>query len=183
MPPQKSGGDQDQVLQRDERSAAAPAIHPEEIVPEVSSPRLSAVEDEGRREELDLQVFDQLRTLIQNIRLEYWQGEVRSQPTETISLAAKKAENNDITGAIQAIEMFENVFSRLIEQWEQDFKQAERTMRRGGDKGGDPNRFKDLKAHHLDMRSRISQTKAKFRVMLNWMREIETEQKREKQGH
>ena len=70
------------------------------------------------------------------------------------------------------------VFSRLIEQWEQDFKQAERRVRRGGAKGGDPNRFKDFKAHHLGMQSRISQTKAKFRVMLNWLREIETEQNR-----
>jgi hypothetical protein len=138
VPPQESGGDQDRVVQKDERLAATPTIHPEELVPETSSPKLSAVKDEGRHEELDLHLFDQLRTLLQIIRLEFWQGRVRSQPTETISLAAKKAEDNDINGAIQAIEMFENIFFRLIEQWEQDFKQAERRVRRGGAKGGDP---------------------------------------------
>lgn len=178
VPLQESGESKDRVERQAESSAAISAIHPEEIVPETSSPGLSAERDEDEHEELDLQVFDQLRTLLQNIRLEYWQGRVRFQPVETISMAAKKAEDNDINGAIQAIEMFENGFFRLIEQWEQDFKQAERRVRRGGAKGGDPNRFKDFKAHHLGMQSRISQTKAKFRVMLNWLREIETEQNR-----
>lgn len=183
VPPQEPAGDQDRVVQKDEGSASTPAIHPDEIVPETSSPKLSAVKDEGRHEEINLQAFDQLRTSLQNIRLEFWQGKFRSQPTEAISLAAKKAEDNDISGAIQAIEMTENIFARLIEQWEQDFKQAERKTRRGGAKGGDPNRFKNFKGHHLDMRSRISQTKATFRITLNWLREREMQQKREKQGH
>lgn len=183
VPPQDSGGDQDRVVPQDEESAAISAIHPHEIVPEISSPRLSAEIDIGRREELDIRIFDELRTMLQNIRLEYWQGRVRTQPTETISLAAKKAEDNDISGAIQAIEMFENLFFRITEQWGQDFEKAERIVKRGGVKGGDHNRFKDFQAHHLDMQSRISQAKSTFRILLNRLREAETDQLREEQGH
>ena len=95
-------------------------------------------------------------------------------------MAAKKAQDYDLVGAIQAIEMFENVFTRLIEQWEQDFKQAERLSKRGG---GDKDRFKKFRDDHLQMQSRVSHTKAKFRMLLNWLREVDSKMNREMEAH
>jgi hypothetical protein len=166
-----------QLRQEDESSVSPEEIHPDEIVPETSSTGISAVADASTRVEIDLQVFGQLRTMLQNVRLEFWNGHARSQATETISVAAKKAEEQDITGAIQSIEALDNLFVRFIEQWEHDFREAERRVRHGHGEAGDPAKIKALKSHHLDMQSRISQAKTKFRIILNQLREIETKQK------
>jgi hypothetical protein len=176
VPPRESARAPDRLTPEDESGVSVAAIHPDEIVSETSSPRLSAVEDATSDEEIDLQVFDQLRSMLQNVRLEFWSGRARSQPTESISVAAQKAGEHDISGAIQSIEMLENLFVRLIEQWEHDFHDAERKVKRGGG-AGDTAKFKTFRDHHLDMRSRISQTRTKFRIMLNWLREMETKKK------
>jgi hypothetical protein len=166
-----------------ERSVSASPIGPDEIVPETSSTRLSAVEGASRGGELDVSAFGQLRTMLQNVRLQFWSGEVRSQATESISLAAHKAEEHDITGAIQSIEMVENVFVRLVEQWEHDFREAERLVKRGRGDVGDPTKFKTHKDHHSEMQTRITQAKTKFRIMLNWLREVETKMNHGEQGY
>jgi hypothetical protein len=171
------------LAQEDENSVSPGEIHPDEIVPETSSTGLSAVADASRGVEIDLQVFGQLRTMLQNVRLEFWNGHVRSQATETISVAAKKAEDQDITGAIQSIEALDNLFVRFIEQWEHDLHEAERRVRHGHGEAGDPAKIKALKSHHLDMQSRIAQVKTKFRIILNLLRETEAKQKRSGQGH
>jgi hypothetical protein len=176
--PRESARESDRLTTEDESRVAASAIHPDDIVPDTSSPRLSAADDVSKSEVLDLKAFGQLRTMLQNVRLQFWHGDVRSQATESLSVAALKAEEHDITGAIQSIEMLENVFVRLIEQWEIDFREAERRVKRGRGDIGDPAKFQAHKAHHLEMQSRITQTKTKFRITLNWLREIETKQKR-----
>ena len=122
-----SSRESDRLTQADESGVSGSAIHPDEIVSETSSPRLSAVEDVSRGGELDVKAFGQLRTMLQNVRLQFWNGDVRSQATESLTVAAHKAEEQDITGAIQSIEMVENVFVRLIEQWENDFREAEQS--------------------------------------------------------
>jgi hypothetical protein len=77
--------------------------------------------------------------------------------------------------------MLENVFVRLVEQWENDFREAERRVKRGHDEVGDPAKFKTHKEHHLEMQARINQTKTKFRITLNWLREVETKMKQREQ--
>lgn len=173
----------DRLKQEDESCVSAAVIHPDEIVPETSSPRLAAVEDVSRGGKVDLQAFDQLRTMLQNVRLQFWNGAARSQATESISVAAQKAEEHDISGAIQSIEMLENLFVRFIEQWEHDFHEAERRVKRGRGEADDPAKIKTLKNHHLEMQSRISQAKTRFRIMLNRMREVETKQKHSEPGY
>lgn len=174
VPPQGSAPESDPLTPEGESCVSAVAMHPDEVVPDTSSHRISALEQVGGVEEINLQAFGQLRTMLQNVRLEFWNGEARSQPTETISVAAQKAEEHNITGAIQSLEMLENVFVRLIEQWEQDFHKAQRRVKRGSGEVGDADKFKKLNGHHLAMHSRIAQAKTKFRIMLNWLREIET---------
>jgi hypothetical protein len=178
----ESARESDRWTPPDESCVSASAIHPEEIVPETSAPRLSAAVHPSRGGELDLKVFGELRTMLQNVRLQFWKGDVRSQATEFISVAEHKAEEKDITGAIQSIEMLENVFVRLIEQWEQDFREAERQVKRGHGAVGDPAKFKTHQGHHMEMQSRITQTKTKFRIMLNWLRDMETKMKHGEQG-
>jgi hypothetical protein len=167
---------------KEESLVAGSAIHLDEIVPETSATRLSAVDGASQGGELDLKAFGQLRTMLQNVRLQFWNGNARSQATESITVAARKAEERDITGAIQAIEALENVFVRLIEQWEIDFREAERRVKRSLNEAGDKARFKTFKEHHSEMQSRITQTKTKFRIMLNWLRELETKLKIGGQG-
>lgn len=176
-PPRQSTPEAGRLAQADDSCASAAAIHPDDIVPATSSPRLAAVEGGGRGGELDLGAFGQLRTMLQNVRLQFWNGDVRSQATETLSVALQKAEEHDITGAIQAIEMLENVFVRLIEQWEHDFREAERRVKRGRGDAGEAAKFKTHLAHHAEMQSRITHTKTKFRIMLNGLRELETKMK------
>jgi hypothetical protein len=165
-----------------ESSVSALAIHPDEIVSETSSPRLSAGEEVGPGGEVDPQAFGQLRTTVQNVRLQFWNGNARSEPTESISVAAKKAENRDVSGAIQSIEMLENLFVRFIDHWEHDLHEAERRVKHGHGEAGDPAKLKTLKDHHLQMHSRIAQAKTQFRIMLNRLRDIESKQKRNEQG-
>jgi hypothetical protein len=172
-PPQATVQESEPLAQEGESCVSAVAMHPDQLVSDTSSAGIPAVSQDDTGEELNIQAFGQLRTMLQNVRLEFWSGQARSQPTETVSVAAQKAEQHDITGAIQSLEMLENVFVRLIEQWEQDFHAAERRVKRGGNDAGDPKRFKILKEHHQEMRSRIAQAKTKFRIMLNWLRETE----------
>jgi hypothetical protein len=157
-------------------------VHPDDLVSDTSSPRLTAAEDVSRNEEPDLKAFSQLRTILQNVRLQFWNGNVRSQSTESIKVAIQKVEDHDVTGAIQAMEMLENVFVRLVEQWECDFREAERRVKRGRGEAGDLAKSKALKAHHLEMHSRIVQAKTQFRIMFNWLRDLETKMKRRAQG-
>jgi hypothetical protein len=157
------------------------AVPADDIASTTSSPSPAAVADVGTGEEVDLKAFGQLRTILQNVRLQFWNGNFRSQPTESIKVAIQKAEDHDITGAIQAMEMLENVFVRLVEQWEGDFREAERRVRRGRGDPGDPAKFRTLKEHHLEMQSRIVQAKTKFRIMFNWLRDLETKMKRREQ--
>lgn len=173
----ESAREVDRLTQEDDSFVSASVIHPDEIVSETSSPRLSAVEDESGSVEVDLQDFGQLRTMLQNVRLEFWNGDARCQPTESISVAVHKAEEHDITGAIQSIEMLDNLFVRFVEQWEHDFHEAERRVKHGHGEAGDPAKLKTLKNHHLQMQSRITQAKTRFRIMLNRLREIESKQK------
>jgi hypothetical protein len=185
MPPREHVQESEPLIQKQETAVSTPVIRPHEIVPDTSSPRLAAVKDEGREgesEEVDVQAFGQLRTLLQNVRLQFWHGNARTQPTETITVAEHKAEHRDLKGAIQAIEMLENGFVRLVEQWEHDFHDTERRMKRGGADAGDPQEFRRFRDDHVEMKSRITYTKTKFRLVLNWLRELEAEQKREKQG-
>ena len=56
-------------------------------------------------------------------------------------------------------------------------------MKRGRGDVGDPAKFRTHKDHHVEMQSRITQTKTKFRIMLNWLREIETKMKHGEQGY
>jgi hypothetical protein len=180
---QEFSRESERLAAADVSCVSAPAIHPDEIVPDTSSPRLSAVGDGGESGALDLKAFGQLRTMLQNVRLQFWSGVARSQATESLSVAMRKAEEHDISGAIQSVEALENVFVRLIEQWENDFREAERKVKRGRGDVGDPAKFRALKDHHLDMKSRIAQTNTKFRIMLNWLREVETKMKHGEQGH
>jgi hypothetical protein len=180
--PRESAQKVDRLTPASESCVSASAIHADEIVSETSSPRLSAVEDVSRGGEVDLQAFGQLRTTVQNVRLQFWNGNARSEPTESISVAAKKAEKRDVTGAIQSIEMLENLFVRFIDQWEHDLHEADRRVRHGHGEAGDPAKLKMLKEHHLQMHPRIAQAKTQFRIMLNRLRDIESKQKRSEQG-